>query len=90
MIAVSVSAVVTVKRFWLGMYLGKKTYTNYSQDLKKVTKKMLFLTEIAALASRLRNAKNYQSVRQLSVSRFGMSREEVRVMLESVLSEFLP
>ena len=90
MIAVSVSAVVTVKRFWLGMYLGKKTYTNYSQDLKKVTKKMLFLTEIAALASRLRNAKNYQSVRQLSVSRFGMSREEVRFMLESVLSEFLP
>lgn len=114
-IAVSVSAVVAVKRLWLGLYLvrsqtsvvpwshwrndefgspfccsnsrhcliqlqGKKTFQNYAEDLAKVVQKLVVLADVAALARTflVESLEDDQSRRQLSVSRFGMSREEVR------------
>jgi hypothetical protein len=48
-IAVSVSAVVSVKRFWLGLYLGRQTFTRYSDKLASVMKKILLVSEVASL-----------------------------------------
>ena len=72
--------VVSIKRLWLGLYLGKKTFKNYAEDLAKVVQKLVTLADVASLA-RMFQAEamvDDQSVRQLSVSRFGISREEVR------------
>ena len=72
--------VVSIKRLWLGLYLGKKTFKNYAEDLAKVVQKLVTLADVASLA-RMFQAEamvDDQSVRQFSVSRFGISREEVR------------
>jgi hypothetical protein len=43
-------AVASIKRLWLGLYLGRKTYWNYAEELAKVMKKILLLCEVASLA----------------------------------------
>lgn len=44
---------VAAKRFYIGLELGKKTYSRYAQDLEKVMKKTLLLSEVAHLAKRI-------------------------------------
>lgn len=84
-IAVTVSAVVAIKRLWLGLYLGKKLFANYAEDLAKVVKKMVVLYDVAALGRQflvesMESDRDAYSKHARSVSRFGMSREEVRRM----------
>jgi hypothetical protein len=43
----------SVKRLWLGLYIGRKTYWHYAEELAKVMKKILLLCEVASLARRL-------------------------------------
>lgn len=74
---------VAIKRLWLGLYLGKKTFANYAEDLTKVVKKAVILSDVAALArlfliESLDTDGSAYSSRAPSISRFGMSREEVR------------
>ena len=82
LVAVSVSAVVAVKRLWLGLYLGKKTFANYAEDLAKVVKKLVVLSDVASLARQfliesLESSRNLYSKRK-APSVFKMSQEEVR------------
>ena len=49
-IAVSVGAVVSVKRLVVGLYLGRKTFSNYAEQLAKVMNKMLLISEVASHA----------------------------------------
>ena len=49
-VALVVSVVVSVKRFWVGFWFGKKTYHRYAQDLTTVMKKSLLIGQVAALA----------------------------------------
>jgi hypothetical protein len=46
-IAVSVGAVVSVKRLVVGLYLGRQTFSNYAEQLAKVMNKMLLISEVA-------------------------------------------
>jgi hypothetical protein len=48
-IAVCVSIVAAIKRLWLGLYLGRQTFVNYAEELAKVVKKMLIISEVASL-----------------------------------------
>jgi len=49
-IGISVSIVVTIKRFLLGLYLGRKQFSHYGELLGKVLNKMLLVSEVARLA----------------------------------------
>jgi hypothetical protein len=79
LVAICVGAVVSLKRLWLGLYLGRKTYTNYAEDLAKVMKKVVLLCEVAVLARDLENNFDMLPGKRAglpSVEDFGMTREE--------------
>lgn len=79
LVAICVGAAVSLKRLWLGLYLGRKTYTNYAEDLAKVMKKVVLLCEVAALARDLENNFEILPGKRAglpSVEDFGMTREE--------------
>jgi len=59
---------------------GKKTFAAYAESLAKVVQKLVILADVAALGRTflVDSLEDDQSRRQLSVSRFGMNREEVR------------
>jgi hypothetical protein len=46
-VAMGVGAAVSVKRMAIGIFLGRKTFANYSQGLTSVMNKMLQLNELA-------------------------------------------
>lgn len=97
----------SLKRLWLGLCLGRKTYgklltteaelkqtnalnrshrnpsmvANHAEDLAEVVKKALMLCEVAALASELQSSGESAAQRALSVSQFGLKREEFDVIL---------
>jgi hypothetical protein len=56
-IAFSVSVVVAVKRFVVGLYLGRQTFSHYGQDLAKVMNKMVLVSEVAGLAKSIEKGK---------------------------------
>jgi hypothetical protein len=108
-ISVCLGFVVALKRLWLGLFLGKKTYckivrfyllvhrrftfaskcfivfltVNYAEDLTKLVDKMLILCEVAALAREIDSelARPYCMKRSLSVSQYGLTRQEFDDML---------
>ena len=49
-IAISVSLAVSVKRFLVGLYLGRATFSHYGKSLAKSMAKMLLVGELAAFA----------------------------------------
>lgn len=49
-IAISVSLVVSVKRFVVGLYLGRATFSHYGEPLANAMSKMLLVGEVAAFA----------------------------------------
>lgn len=49
-LAVVISFVVAVKRFYMGIYLGRRTFFRYADDLASVMKKALLVGETASLA----------------------------------------
>ena len=49
-VGISVSIVVTIKRFLIGLYLGRKQFSHYGELLGKVLNKMLLVSEVARLA----------------------------------------
>eukprot|EP00977_Amphora_coffeiformis_P012336 scaffold3043_cov180-Amphora_coffeaeformis.AAC.28 len=49
-IAISVSLAVSVKRFIVGLYLGRATFTHYGKPLAKVMSKVLLVGEVASFA----------------------------------------
>jgi len=48
--AVGVGVVFAFKRFWVGMFLGRQTFSRYAQDLKDVMEKALLVGQVATLA----------------------------------------
>jgi hypothetical protein len=57
MAGLCVSLVVAIKRFLLGLYLGRQTYSHFGQQLAKVTGKMLLVSEVAGLAKTIESNK---------------------------------
>jgi hypothetical protein len=49
-IVVCVSFVTSVKRFFMGFYLGKNTFRMFSEKLANVMKKILLISQVAALS----------------------------------------
>jgi hypothetical protein len=49
-IVVCVSFVTSVKRFFMGFYLGKNTFRIFSEKLASVMKKILLISQVAALS----------------------------------------
>ena len=49
-IGMSIAIVTAVKRFWLGLALGRQTYNQFSDRLAALMGKILLLSEVAALA----------------------------------------
>jgi hypothetical protein len=82
-IAVSVGVIVSFKRLWLGLFLGKKTFVQYAEELTNVVKKAVFLCEVATLARGFHYGTNEGgTLRQAkSVTDFGMSKEALSTML---------
>ncbi|CAB9515705.1 Mechanosensitive ion channel protein [Seminavis robusta] len=56
-IVVSVSVVVAVKRFLIGLYLGRQTFSHYGESLAKVMNSMLLVSEVAGLAKAIEKSK---------------------------------
>jgi hypothetical protein len=52
-IVLSVSLVVAVKRFAIGLYLGRQTFTHYGLSLAEVMNKMLLVSKVASLAKEI-------------------------------------
>jgi hypothetical protein len=55
MLAVVISFVVAVKRFWVGLYLGQQTFARYADELAKLMKKTLLVGKVAVLAREIEN-----------------------------------
>lgn len=72
-------AVVTLKRFWLGLYLGKKTYSNYAEELAKVMSKVLLLCKVAALSREV----DASSKRNLPAMENFIERDDFKNMLHA-------
>jgi hypothetical protein len=66
-VAVGLSVAVTIKRTVMGNFVGKRVVVNYRQDLSKVVKKCLLVSEVAALAS----IPHRVSERKTATQRFG-------------------
>jgi hypothetical protein len=49
-ISAALGTIVAFKRLLLGLYLGKRTFNAYSDNLAKVMKNILMISEVAALA----------------------------------------
>jgi hypothetical protein len=49
-IAVSLAAVVAVKRFSMGLYLGRQIFQQYSDKLAAVMRKIILISQVSALA----------------------------------------
>ncbi|KAG7340184.1 mechanosensitive ion channel [Nitzschia inconspicua] len=58
-VAMGVGAAVSVKRMAVGIYLGRKTFANYSQSLTSIMNKMLQLNELARLGRLLEEQKTF-------------------------------
>lgn len=53
LIVLGFSVVVAIKRFWIGFYQGRKLFVYYAKDLAKIMKKLLLVSQVAALAVQL-------------------------------------
>lgn len=49
-ISLVLGIIVSLKRLFLGLYLGKRTFTAYADQLANIMKKILLISEVAALA----------------------------------------
>lgn len=49
-LAIAIGALVTVKRFWIGIIIGRHTYSRYAADLASVMSKVLLIGQVAELA----------------------------------------
>ena len=49
-VVLSVSVVVAVKRFVIGLLLGRQTFTHYGEKLAGLMNRMLLVSEVAGLA----------------------------------------
>jgi Mechanosensitive ion channel len=83
-IAVSVGVIVSIKRLWLGLFLGKKTFVHYAEELTNVVKKAVLLCEVATLARDFYYGTNGGNTmrKAQSVTEFGMSKEALSMMLQ--------
>ncbi len=81
-IAICVGITVAMKRLWLGLFLGKKTYVNYAEELTNVVRKALLLCEVANLARDLYYDTNGGAGK---MRKNGMSREALSVILHKSL-----
>jgi len=59
-LAVSISAIVAVKRFLVGLYLGRQTFHHYGHRLAKTMNKMVLVSEISNLAKEIERAKSIE------------------------------
>ena len=77
-VAICWGGAVSLKRLWLGLYLGRKTYTNYAEELARVMQKILLLCEVAALG---REMEQVVGGNLPSIEEFGISRQDFNDML---------
>mmetsp|Transcript_57467 Transcript_57467/g.140251 ORF Transcript_57467/g.140251 Transcript_57467/m.140251 type:complete len:1224 (-) Transcript_57467:76-3747(-) len=54
LIGVAVSLTTALKRFVVGLYLGRQTFHHFGDQLAKVMNKMVLIAEVATLAKRIR------------------------------------
>jgi hypothetical protein len=57
-VGLSLSLVVAVKRFLIGIYLGRQQYSHYGGQLAKVMGKMFLVSEVASLARHLEKSRS--------------------------------
>eukprot|EP00977_Amphora_coffeiformis_P020775 scaffold8471_cov184-Amphora_coffeaeformis.AAC.20 len=53
LIAICVGPIVTLKRLYMGLFLGRKSFATYAEDLARVMRKVLLVTQTASLARQL-------------------------------------
>lgn len=81
-VAMAVGAAVAVKRLAIGVYLGRKTFANYSQSLTSVMNKMLQLNELARFGKVLEE-------NTMSSSKKGSGNERVSQVIDKRLHELI-
>lgn len=52
--AICLGVAVTAKRFWVGLYLGRQTFSRYAADLTRVLQKTILIGQVASLARDLK------------------------------------
>lgn len=45
-----IGSIVAIKRFWVGLYLGRQTFLRYANDLKAIIRKAIIVSQVASLA----------------------------------------
>jgi hypothetical protein len=50
LLAISVGICVSIKRFWVGLFLGRQTFHRYATDLATLMQKVLLIGQVANLA----------------------------------------
>jgi hypothetical protein len=53
---VTISLFVALKRFLVGLYLGRQTFHHFGAQLAKVMNKMVLIAEVSALAKRIQKS----------------------------------
>ena len=96
-VAICWGGAAALKRLWLGLYLGRKTYRNYAEELARVMQKILLLCEVAALGREmeLEAGGNLPPIEEFGISRqdfnniLHMHNDENSVDTGSVAEDFL-
>ena len=76
-IAVALGILAAVKRLLLGLYLGKRTFTAYADQLARVMKNILMISEVAALA------KDFEREMRIRATRKGVSDNQYAAHLKA-------
>mmetsp|Transcript_14794 Transcript_14794/g.28022 ORF Transcript_14794/g.28022 Transcript_14794/m.28022 type:complete len:643 (-) Transcript_14794:87-2015(-) len=88
-IAVSLGCVVAAKRFWLGLFLGRQTFCQYSVKLAAIMEKILLVSEVASLGWAFeRQVRESDLARQertsITAESFGLDRATFDLMMQAL------
>lgn len=72
---------ISVKRFWVGLFLGRRTFAHYGDQLAKVIENMILISEVASLGRDFESGTRY-SQPKLEKSLSGWDYDDMRSVEE--------
>ena len=82
LVVLGFSIVVAIKRFLIGFYQGRKLFVYYANDLAAVMKKILLVSQVAALALQLERERIEEEGDQHETANVRASRAGIDVVVE--------
>ena len=87
-VAICVGVVVAIKRFWMGLYLGRKTFSVFSEQLATLMRKIILISKVASLAKDIeRKRLGDFGYEPKSPSMYGIGRDHLDSMFGNTMDD---